>query len=78
MTLGPITVLWIVAGIAAVAFAGWGLVTGTAAIWTYPALVGGVASLLAGFYQAWWERNVFDAPPEDRNDQRGVTAVSMK
>ena len=74
MTFGPITYLWIVTGIAAIAFAGWELLTGTTSDWTFPALVGGIACVVAGFYQAWWEENVFEENPEDR----GITTASMR
>ncbi len=75
MTFGPITHLWIVTGIAAIAFAGWGLLTGSTSEWTFPALVGCIACVVAGFYQAWWEENVFDEIPEDR---RGITTASRR
>ena len=65
MTLGPVSYLWIAMGIAAIAFALWHLATGTSSDWILPALVGGVASIVAGFYQAWWEQNVFDDDPAD-------------
>lgn len=78
MSFGPISHLWIVTGIAAIAYAVWELATGTGSEWTLPALVGGVACVIAGCYQAWWEENVFDDDPEDCRRPRGITTASMR
>ena len=79
MSFTPIIYLWAVTGIAAMAYALWGLASGASSEWTLSALTGGIACIAAGLYQAWWEENVFDDDPADLRprddiDHHGVEA----
>ena len=56
------TYLWFIVGIAAIAFGAVRLATQAAGEWALPVLAGGVACLVAGAYQLWWERSVFEEP----------------
>lgn len=56
--------LWFVAGIVCIAFAAVRFATGDETQWAYPILVGGVACILGGLYQTWWEKAVFSEDDE--------------
>jgi hypothetical protein len=61
------TYLWFIAGIATIAFAVVRMFSQDPGGWALPTLAGGIACIVGGLYQLWWERSVFE---EDERSPR--------